>query len=421
MILMREICALCGEEKELQKSHIVPKFVGKWIKATSSTGLLRLATNPQKRSQDLPKIYLLCVDCETLFSKFETYFSSQIFYPFFKKDIQGFHYNSLLLKFVVSLAWRTLVTTRSVQEATHPWIKPHLETAEKVWREYLLGIRQDCEPYEHHLIFLGYVNEENEVPLGFHRYLLRGTDASLVNSNEVIFSYVHFPWMIFMSTIYPAKNEKWINSNILDSGEINFSVQMTDALFGDYLMDRIKLTNMDMGGDQRVLKSFYKNPERALLSESFKISLIETRKKRNRDLPPPILLFLEILESVKYSNDYSEIHSRLLMLHYSLMADRISKISKDEANRISFLLDSFFHETGITEPDKSIDFELNGVYVRFMVNYCESKDMQRDILDKSSLSINENLRRKHPFVLLVSFNPLEVDDPYELITFFPEE
>ena len=28
-------CALCGEDKELQLSHIIPKFIGKYLKNTS--------------------------------------------------------------------------------------------------------------------------------------------------------------------------------------------------------------------------------------------------------------------------------------------------------------------------------------------------------------------------------------------------
>ena len=37
-------CALCGQQKDLRKSHIVPRFVGKWLKSTSATGFLRGVT-----------------------------------------------------------------------------------------------------------------------------------------------------------------------------------------------------------------------------------------------------------------------------------------------------------------------------------------------------------------------------------------
>jgi hypothetical protein len=46
-------CALCGENKKLRMSHIIPNFVFKWMKETSATGFLRSAENPKKRLQDL--------------------------------------------------------------------------------------------------------------------------------------------------------------------------------------------------------------------------------------------------------------------------------------------------------------------------------------------------------------------------------
>ncbi len=59
-------CALCQEAKVLKKSHIVPKFIGKWIKKTSETGKFR--DLDYKRIQDSVKLYLLCGDCENILS-----------------------------------------------------------------------------------------------------------------------------------------------------------------------------------------------------------------------------------------------------------------------------------------------------------------------------------------------------------------
>lgn len=41
------ICALCGKNAELRESHLIPKFVGEWIKRTSATGYLRQVVNPK--------------------------------------------------------------------------------------------------------------------------------------------------------------------------------------------------------------------------------------------------------------------------------------------------------------------------------------------------------------------------------------
>lgn len=60
-------CALCGEDKELQLSHIIPKFIGKYLKNTS-IGNIRSHENPNRIAQDIEKHYMLCHDCEELFS-----------------------------------------------------------------------------------------------------------------------------------------------------------------------------------------------------------------------------------------------------------------------------------------------------------------------------------------------------------------
>ncbi len=49
-----EICALCLKEKPLQESHLIPKFVGKWLK-DEGTGYLVSAEDASKRIQDIGK------------------------------------------------------------------------------------------------------------------------------------------------------------------------------------------------------------------------------------------------------------------------------------------------------------------------------------------------------------------------------
>lgn len=74
----RGICSLCGHEKELSESHIIPKFVSSWIKCTSATGFMRLTPNINVRAQDGFEQYMLCQDCESLFSNWETSVANNI-------------------------------------------------------------------------------------------------------------------------------------------------------------------------------------------------------------------------------------------------------------------------------------------------------------------------------------------------------
>lgn len=157
-------CALCGENKSLSMSHIIPNFVFKWMKESSATGFLRSAENPEKRLQDFAKLPFLCLECEQLFSKFESYFAKQVFFPVLNKKIIQVSYDEKLLGFIISLSWRTLKKTYATNCTQHPWIKEHLDMAEKIWRDYLLGVRKDVLPYETYMLFMDSLPEILESP-----------------------------------------------------------------------------------------------------------------------------------------------------------------------------------------------------------------------------------------------------------------
>src|SRR5437870_2270301 len=53
-------CRLCGKEGGLRESHVIPVFVGRWIKDTSATGDMRYLV-PDRRAEDFQKVRLLCV------------------------------------------------------------------------------------------------------------------------------------------------------------------------------------------------------------------------------------------------------------------------------------------------------------------------------------------------------------------------
>src|SRR5438105_3665023 len=74
-------CALCATLAPLQKSHIIPKFVFRYMR-TSSPGRIRDSTAPNRLIQDGPKIPLLCAPCEERFAAWETPFAERIFLPF---------------------------------------------------------------------------------------------------------------------------------------------------------------------------------------------------------------------------------------------------------------------------------------------------------------------------------------------------
>jgi hypothetical protein len=74
-------CRLCGGEGSLGRSHIIPKFVGEWLKATNGSGRLRDSANPNRLIQDITWRYMLCTDCEERFAKVEAGACTRIFMP----------------------------------------------------------------------------------------------------------------------------------------------------------------------------------------------------------------------------------------------------------------------------------------------------------------------------------------------------
>ncbi len=104
------ICRLCKQERELKNSHIVPKLFFNLIKKNSPTGRFRTTDNPNTPYQDGKKLPFLCEDCEERFSKYETFFSNQIYQNFSDGyGVEKFESNDDEIRyFALSIAWRTL-------------------------------------------------------------------------------------------------------------------------------------------------------------------------------------------------------------------------------------------------------------------------------------------------------------------------
>src|SRR5437870_2519070 len=198
---MQTACSLCGKGKELRASHIIPKFVGKWLKKTSGTGFMVSATQASKRVQDLTILHLLCSECEQRFSKLETYFANEIFFPFHEKKARSFAYDRRLEAFVISLCWRAIKIRYQEFKDDQPQLSSYVDLAELDWRKFLLCERPGVTPYENHLIFFDYAEKGDGLPPRFNWYTLRAVDATLAANSKRAFSYVKLPWMIFVTSI----------------------------------------------------------------------------------------------------------------------------------------------------------------------------------------------------------------------------
>lgn len=171
-------CALCLSEADLQESHILPAFVFRWLKKTG--GPVRNGSNMNRRVQDGTKIDLLCLRCETNFSRFEKQFASQIFRPLTEEQFLEFSYDAWLLKFCVSISWRLLIFIEKTEgfsnlsKENQDLAKNALET----WRLFLMGERPHPGRHEQHLFPTGPIVDSNapNVPPNINRYLLRSVE-----------------------------------------------------------------------------------------------------------------------------------------------------------------------------------------------------------------------------------------------------
>ncbi|MBU2564242.1 hypothetical protein KKA23_01545 [Patescibacteria group bacterium] len=283
-------CFLCGFTKPLKRSHIIPAFVIKYLKESSITKRLRSAIAPNKRIQDAEKKFLLCIDCEVSFSKHETWFSKNIFYPYHNRKKVTSNYKNELLKFAVSLSWRTLINHFDKYKELE-WVI----NAEATYRAFLNGRIKNTKPYQHHIFFIDYAYNVNTeiIPEKIQWYLGRATDGTLVHSqnNKIIFIYNKLCKIIIVSFISPPKNRLWKGTKIKKSGRVKTKQLVKDGLFGRFILDRAQevsdvFKNISERQVNKIEEDFLKNILRVEQSHSLEAFLkqkeLDNKTKNNK-------------------------------------------------------------------------------------------------------------------------------------------
>ncbi|MFX0199604.1 MAG: hypothetical protein ACFFCW_26070 [Candidatus Hodarchaeota archaeon] len=421
--MARGKCALCKKDSVPKKSHIVPKFVSKWLKKTSATGFMRGVKEPKKRLQDLPRLPLLCGDCEQLFSKLESYFASKIFHPILDGKEKEVSYDEDFQRLIVSLNWRTLLTGYSDQIKVHPWIEQHLLTAEECWRKYLLQESPNTEPYEHHCFSVGYIKSEIGVPEKFQWYTLRATDSTLVSNDDqsVVFAFTHFPHFFFASTIFPFTFPSWKATKISSKGKFSIKNLIDDPFFWDFLVSRGKLTvsSLDGSGSEKIAKAIEKEPEKFLKSESFIVMLEESKRqrlKRIEKLPETIKGLIDIIDRSVDNPALNTLQQKWVDYTQHTVANALSRIPLDKAQIIDALLQSTTFMADVNHRITQCEFETQELIVKFMVTLCETKNQQRNFLKQA---VDDLKKKKHAddqrIIVVFSFNPWDQEMPYETV------
>jgi hypothetical protein len=182
-------CRLCGAEDPLCRSHIIPKFVGEWLKATNGTGRLRDSANPNRLIQDITWRYMLCTDCEERFAKVEAEICTRIFMPLHTEEVEAFRFGPSFVQFAVSIVWRCLIFLRGEGGLGKLGELPEIVSAEKTWREYLLEQRETVAPHDLHACHMGAPPPQphlRDLPPNLGRYMLRSVGLSALPLSRLL-------------------------------------------------------------------------------------------------------------------------------------------------------------------------------------------------------------------------------------------
>lgn len=229
MIRKQGTCALCGKEAKLELSHIVPKMVIRELKKTS-VGQLRSSKNPNGTVQDSEKCYMLCGECEDLFSKYETNFSKFMFHPYLRGEEDTFTYDEKLFYFVTSVSWRSLYQDLLDYVQNNVVGIDALEcliSSEQIMRDFLLGRRSDIGEIENHIYFFSQVIKmegwENKIGIQEvrpHESIFR-SETSYTVCYESVGTYVTFTNMmgIILLTFYRKRPEEQLLGTRIFNGE----------------------------------------------------------------------------------------------------------------------------------------------------------------------------------------------------------
>lgn len=236
-------CKLCNKSAPLQESHIIPKFVFRWMKNSSGGVPLRFGENPNKRVQDGFKAKWLCLNCEQLFSKWETKFCNEFFHPYNENQSLRFEYQNWLLLFCVSLSWRVL--NMYLDHESCDFNKTQMDLALKAneqWKNFLLGKAETPSIFEQHLLPVGIINSTMlDMPSNMNRYLTRGVDTDFGHSEDgdTNFIYTKIGPVIIVGFISMPARHVWRGAKIkVNRGYINPRQYVLPHTFGKFLFSK---------------------------------------------------------------------------------------------------------------------------------------------------------------------------------------
>lgn len=214
-----ENCRLCDEEKELKKSHIIPRFFYKpmeWDGKNFRYQILGIHSNYKKIRQGGIKEKLLCKECEQIFSVWENYVNKTLYGGVELKIrnlsnrkwlVSGLDYNKFKL-FQLSILWRASISTQEFFKSVSLGEK-HESQIKKMLKN------QDPEPPEKYACILVAVIFDRK-PI--NDLMINPTPIRQDNHRVYRFVFGGFAWAFFVSSHFIP--DKVSNVVINENGEM---------------------------------------------------------------------------------------------------------------------------------------------------------------------------------------------------------
>lgn len=230
-------CRLCEREKDLELSHIIPKFVFRHLKKTSPTGNMRSTENPNKSIQDGLKLPFLCGDCEDLFSVWETKFANEVFFKYQEDRGNSFPHDTWLTKYLASVSFRVL--SHAYYEIGLDYFDEnmllHVPGAIDRLRKYLLG--ESPNPGEQRQLLILLDNASCPVDSDFNMYLVRGIEHDVLTTDKDSFVYIKYLKFLQLCPIKLSNNKGWKTGRISPS---KGTLSVKDHELPDYVFNRLR-------------------------------------------------------------------------------------------------------------------------------------------------------------------------------------
>ena len=207
-----EVCALCGFNRPLRESHIIPHFVFEWLKETSATGYMRHARQPNLRVQDGIKERLLCADCEVRLSVWEKHAAEIVFGPYHRDPSATIRYGAPFARFCASVCWRVLfVFRRRGLDHLSNEQRLSVDRALVVWRDFMFGALENPGRFELHLYPVDVTEslQNIDAPPNFNRYLARVIECDVGANTDSAFVYVKMGKLLLFGLIQEPDRGYW--------------------------------------------------------------------------------------------------------------------------------------------------------------------------------------------------------------------